>query len=104
MDPRQQERTSIVVNQLVELNNYDPYQEIDENLLKEMLDRKKRGVFDPRLFEMIINQTKKLNNERITIQSFAEVYCQAEDNLVDRSQKIEQAILDHRKKQEEFTR
>lgn len=104
MDPRQQERTNIVVNHLVELNNYDPYQEIDENLLKEMLDTKKRGTFDPRLFEMIINQTKKLNNDRITIQSFAEVYSQAEDNLVDRSQKIQEAILDHRKKQEEFTR
>ena len=104
MDVRQQERTNIVVNQLVELNGYDPYQDMDENLLKEMLDVKKRGVFDPRLFEMIINQTKKLNNDRVNIQRFAEVYCQAEDNLVDRSQKIEEAILDHRKKQEEFTR
>lgn len=104
MDPRQQERANIVVSQLVEMNNYDPYQEIEENLLKGMLDQRKRGEFDPRLFEMIANQTRKLNNGQVSIQSFAEVYCQAEDNLVERSQKIEQAILDHRKKQEEFTR
>lgn len=104
MDNRQQERVDIVVNQLVELNNHDPYEEIEESLLKEMLDRKKRGVFDPRLFDMISNQTKKLYNGKITIQTFAEIYCQAEDNLVERSQKIEQAIMEHRKKQEEFTR
>lgn len=82
----------------------DPLQEADEHLIKEILDRKKRGVFDQGLFDMIVNQSRKLHNGSLTIETFAKVYCQAEDNLVERNQKIEQAIMEHRKKQEEFTR
>lgn len=104
MDNRQQERIDVVTNQLVEASRMDPYQEVDENMIKEILDQKKRGVFDQGLFDMIVNQSRKMYNGSLTIQSFAEVYCQAEDNLVERNQKIEQAIMDHRKKQEEFTR
>ena len=92
------------MNQLVQETGYDPNQEIDENLIKETLDAKKRGVFDQGLFDMIVNQSRKIYDGQLTIATFAEVYCQAEDNLVDRNQKIEQAIMEHRKKQEEFTR
>ena len=104
MDNRQQERIDVVANQLVEASGMDPQQEVDENLIKEILDRKKRGVFDQGLFDMIVNQSRKMYDGSLTIQTFAEVYCQAEDNLVERNQKIEQAIMEHRKKQEEFTR
>lgn len=104
MDNRQQERIDVVTNQLVEASSMDPYQEVDENMIKEILDHKKRGIFDQGLFDMIVNQSRKMYNGSLTIQSFAEVYCQAEDNLVERNQKIEQAIMEHRKKQEEFTR
>ena len=104
MDNRHQDRINVVMNQLVEASGYDPNQDIDENLIKEILDRKKRGVFDQGLFDMIVNQSRKIYDGQLTIQTFAEVYCQAEDNLVDRNQKIEQAIMEHRKKQEEFTR
>lgn len=104
MNDRHQERRDLVINQLTEMSGYQPEQEIDENMLKEILDSKKRGVFDQGLFDMIVNQSRKIYNGSLTIESFAQVYCQAEDNLVERNQKIEQAILDHKKKQEEFTR
>lgn len=104
MNDRHQERQELVMNHLTEMSGYQPSQEIDENLLKELLDTRKRGVFDQGLFDMIVNQSRKIYNGSLTIETFAQVYCQAEDNLVERNQKIEQAILDHRKKQEEFTR
>ena len=104
MNDRHQERRDLVINQLTEMSGYQPEQEIDENMLKEILDSKKRGVFDQGLFDMIVNQSRKIYNGSLTIEFFAQVYCQAEDNLVERNQKIEQAILDHKKKQEEFTR
>ena len=89
-------------NQLCELGQYSPDEQIEQYALKELLDQKKNGTFEEKLFEMIYQQTYKLHNGDVTIRNFGEVYCQAEENLVKKSQKIEEEIKNHKLKQEEF--
>jgi hypothetical protein len=96
------DRRSLVRNQLCELSQYSPNQPIDQTVLKKVLDDKKNGIFEDKLFEMIYQQTEKLYDGEVTIENFAEVYCQAEENLVKKSQKIEEEIKNHKLKQEEY--
>ena len=104
MDYRDQERRQMVRDQLAEMSGYAADQTIDEKVLKAVLDQKKNGEFDENLFNMIIGQTRKVYGGNITIDHFADTYCHAEDNLIQRNKKIEEEINVHRLKQEEFTR
>lgn len=104
MDRREADRQNYVTEELCTQTGYQPDQQISEEVLKQALDNKKNGDFDQNLFEMIKDQTGKLYEEHLTIQRFAEVYCQAESNLVRRSAKIDEEVKNHTRKQEEFTR
>lgn len=104
MDRREAERQNYVAGELCTQTGYQPDQTISQEILKQALNNKKNGDFDQNLFEMISAQTGKIYGEELTIQRFAEVYCQAESNLVRRSAKIDEEVKNHIRKQEDFTR